>query len=255
MNNKNISYLLDRDSNTPLYKQVEQIIKQLLDTAPYNSGEYLPGENELIEQLGVARHTVRHALKELTDKGLIIRERGKGTKKTHKDNKIHTNIKAWSSFTDEMNAQGQSSKLQSIQTGVKEAPIEVQEFFNAKTELAFLLREYGFSTSSQVDIIFESYFDPALNLDTDIDFSEHKFIKLYDFLKIKRGIIATSSKEKIEVINHSNLKDISLDKAIISSNIIKRTRMVFDQNGNCFEYNLGYYNAELFIFHFESTIN
>ena len=39
----------------------------------------LPGELELAAQLGVSRHTVRHALGVLTNEGLLRRERGRGT--------------------------------------------------------------------------------------------------------------------------------------------------------------------------------
>ena len=42
-------------------------------------GEVLPSENILVEQLGVARSTIRQAMKALEDDGLIRRVQGKGT--------------------------------------------------------------------------------------------------------------------------------------------------------------------------------
>ncbi len=255
MDNKDLSYLLDRNSDIPLYKQVESIIKQLLDAEPYKSGAYLPGENELITQMGVARHTIRYALKELTSKGFITRERGKGTKKTQRDNKIHTNIRAWSSFTDEMNEQGHDTKLKLVQTNVKIPPIEISEYFGTDKALPFLLRKYGLSNNSHPDLFFESYFHPYLNLENDEDFLEYRFVKLYDFLRSKCGIIATSSQERIEVVNSSRVDNIELDGIPQNFSLIKRTRIVLDQNDRCFEYNIGYYNPDVFVLHFKSTNN
>jgi GntR family transcriptional regulator len=42
-------------------------------------GSSLPGELDLAAQLGVSRHTIRHALGVLTAEGLLRRERGRGT--------------------------------------------------------------------------------------------------------------------------------------------------------------------------------
>ena len=258
MENKfnDMSYLLDKNSGTPLYKQVENIIKQMLETEPYNAGDYLPGENELITNLGVARQTVRQALQNLVDKGIITRERGKGSKKTLKRDRIYTRIEAWSSFTAEMNEQGVQAKLFLIETGTKKTIDDVYQVFQCADtwELAYLCRRYGYTKATQTDLYFESYFRPDLQLELDNDFLESNFRKLYEFLKLKKGIIAKSSRESIEILMPQQLSIKGIFNITPDIPIIKRIRIVYDQHGMPFEYNIGYYRSDVFIFKFDSAI-
>lgn len=46
-------------------------------------GDQLPGERRLVEEFGVSRITVRHAIAQLVADGLLVREHGRGTFVTH----------------------------------------------------------------------------------------------------------------------------------------------------------------------------
>ena len=48
------------------------------------SGEQLPPEPELCDQYGVSRITLRHAVDDLIQDGLLVREQGRGTFRTAK---------------------------------------------------------------------------------------------------------------------------------------------------------------------------
>src|SRR5215216_560330 len=63
----------------PLHVQLEGALRQLIRSGELRPGSGLPGELELVAQLRVSRHTVRHALSVLTSEGLLRRERGRGT--------------------------------------------------------------------------------------------------------------------------------------------------------------------------------
>src|SRR5438128_10795489 len=66
-------------SGMPLHSQLETTLRRLIESGQISAGAILPGELELAAQLGVSRHTVRHALGVLTNEGLLRRERGRGT--------------------------------------------------------------------------------------------------------------------------------------------------------------------------------
>ena len=68
-------YFVDKDSRTPLYLQVEEILIDLLRQEPYASGEKLPNEWEISTQLDVSRNTVRKAMYGLLNKNLIVRKK------------------------------------------------------------------------------------------------------------------------------------------------------------------------------------
>ncbi|MGI6071360.1 MAG: GntR family transcriptional regulator [Blautia sp.] len=78
MNHSVISQL-DSSSLTPLYRQLSNIIRSQIESGEYSRDEKIPTEIELSESYGISRITVRKALEELTDEGLLVRKPGKGT--------------------------------------------------------------------------------------------------------------------------------------------------------------------------------
>jgi GntR family transcriptional regulator len=70
---------LDHSSPVPLYHQAAQALEQAIEDGRLPRGSKLEGELDLAEQLGISRPTMRAALKQMVDKGLLIRRRGIGT--------------------------------------------------------------------------------------------------------------------------------------------------------------------------------
>jgi GntR family phosphonate transport system transcriptional regulator len=62
-----------------LWRRIADDFEQAILTGAYATGDRLPGEVEIAGRLGVNRHTVRRALAELTERGLVRAERGSGT--------------------------------------------------------------------------------------------------------------------------------------------------------------------------------
>jgi len=63
----------------PIYLQVEATLKEMIEDTVYSLGEQIPSERELSKQLGVSRMTVRQAIENLTDRGLLERRSTRGT--------------------------------------------------------------------------------------------------------------------------------------------------------------------------------
>jgi GntR family transcriptional regulator len=70
---------LDHSSPVPLYHQAAQALEQAIEDGRLPRGSKLESELDLAEQLGISRPTMRAAIKQLVDKGLLIRRRGIGT--------------------------------------------------------------------------------------------------------------------------------------------------------------------------------
>ena len=70
---------LSLDSDIPLYAQLVGIIKRNISTGVLAVGALLPSEAELCRCLSISRNTVRQAIGELEDEGLVVRKRGRGT--------------------------------------------------------------------------------------------------------------------------------------------------------------------------------
>ena len=63
----------------PLYHQAAQALEAAIEDGRLPEGSRLEGETELAARIGISRPTMRAALKQLADKGLLIRRRGIGT--------------------------------------------------------------------------------------------------------------------------------------------------------------------------------
>lgn len=70
---------LDRSSPVPLYYQVSRQIEAAIERGELEAGARLENETGLARRWGLSRPTMRRAIQELVDKGLVVRKRGIGT--------------------------------------------------------------------------------------------------------------------------------------------------------------------------------
>lgn len=71
--------ILDTQSYSPLYRQLMLKLRSDIASGVYPVHSRIPSEQELCETYQVSRVTVRKALAELTQEGLLKRHQGKGT--------------------------------------------------------------------------------------------------------------------------------------------------------------------------------
>lgn len=63
----------------PLYVQALELLREMLSSGQYKLGDRLPSEDDLAEELGISRPTLRRALVHLETRGMISRRQGIGT--------------------------------------------------------------------------------------------------------------------------------------------------------------------------------
>ena len=66
-------------TRTPLYRRVEEHIREQVAAGALVPGDLVPSENQLVRSLGVSQGTVKKALDNLVHAGLLYRHQGKGT--------------------------------------------------------------------------------------------------------------------------------------------------------------------------------
>ena len=62
-----------------LHRQLFLVLREQINRGAFEVGQALPTEQALCEQFGVSRITVRRALQDLSDQGLVERRHGRGT--------------------------------------------------------------------------------------------------------------------------------------------------------------------------------
>lgn len=67
------------DKDAKLYKMVVQALRSEILRGAYQVGGALPSESILVGRFGVSRHTIREAIRNLRDLGLVESRQGKGT--------------------------------------------------------------------------------------------------------------------------------------------------------------------------------
>jgi len=113
---------LDRSSPVPLYFQVAQQIERAITEGDLAPGDRLDNEISLAEQFGLSRPTMRRAIQELVDKGLLVRKRGVGTQVVH--GQVTRPVELTSLF-DDLTHHHQTPTTKVLINEIIEAPDEV----------------------------------------------------------------------------------------------------------------------------------
>ncbi len=74
------NFFIDRQSPIPLYFQLAQHLEGAIASGAIPPGTLFENEIDMAEAMGVSRPTMRRVMEQLSDKGLIVRRRGIGTR-------------------------------------------------------------------------------------------------------------------------------------------------------------------------------
>ena len=96
--------MIDKNSPIPIYYQLEEHIRELIDKGELRPGDSLPAEREYAEKYQISRMTVRQAFTKLVNEGYLYRLQGKGTFVAER--KIEKALQGITSFTEDMKARG-----------------------------------------------------------------------------------------------------------------------------------------------------
>jgi GntR family transcriptional regulator len=113
---------IDRTSPVPLYFQVAQQLEAAIADGRFPPGSRLPNEVELAAKLAFSRPTMRRAMDYLVDRGLIVRQRGVGTRVVSPNVRRSLNL---TSLYDDMAADGQRPQTRVLSNDIVEASSEV----------------------------------------------------------------------------------------------------------------------------------
>ncbi|WP_209125570.1 GntR family transcriptional regulator [Alkalihalobacillus sp. BA299] len=96
--------MINKNSPLPIYYQLEEQIKSLIEKGELKPGDVIPSEREYAEKYEISRMTVRQAINKLVNDGYLYRKKGSGTFVSEK--KIEQALQGLTSFTEDMKARG-----------------------------------------------------------------------------------------------------------------------------------------------------
>jgi GntR family transcriptional regulator len=112
---------LDAYSGEQLYRQLYRMLRAAILSGDLAEGEAIPSENQLRDQFGIARTTVRNAMSLLVSEGLVQQVRGRGTIVSHRP--ISHSIWNFGSFTELARRQGQRPVTRVLEHQVKDGEL------------------------------------------------------------------------------------------------------------------------------------
>lgn len=241
--------MLDRSKDSkPLYLQIKDILKQKIINNEYAVGTTIPSENELEEIFGVSRMTIRQAVNELVNEGLLKKERGRGKGTVVLSSAIADKLSTVKSFTQKMQEQGLILKNKQINLSIVSPTETIATALNINPNDKVLRLSRIRMVNNDIIMYSISYIPESLDLPLDAQL----YGSLYQLLTTK-NIQITHAEEYIEAM----LADESISQALeisINDAVLKRTRISQDQYNRNIEYTTTYYRSDKYKYVVELTV-
>jgi DNA-binding GntR family transcriptional regulator len=190
---------LEPGAGVPLHRQLETTLRGLIQSGEVRPGSSLPGELELAAQLGVSRHTIRHALGVLTAEGLLRRERGRGTVVLPGGGATHTpferSLSTFYAFAWEVRARGEEQRSFVLEREVQPAGPELAERLGVPATES-LERIVRLRTANNDPLLLETSFLPR-RLSEQLDQAALERDSVYDVLERRCGLRVVGARETI----------------------------------------------------------
>ncbi len=231
---------LDRSGPIPLYFQVSQRIEQAIMDGTLPAGARLENEVSLGERLRLSRPTIRRAIQDLVDKGLLVRRRGIGTQVVH--GRVTRGVELTSLYEDlQQSGQRPSTRILSVEV-VKATELLADRL--AVPEGAAVLHVKRVRLADNVPVsVLENWLPTEF---TDITARELETAGLYEILRA-RGVTIRVAKQRIAArtatTDDSLLLDIDKHSALITME-----RTAFDSSGKAIEFGSHCYRPDLYSF-------
>lgn len=231
---------LDRSGPVPLYYQIARRIEDAIERGELLPGARLENEVKLADQLGLSRPTVRQAIQELVDSGLLVRRRGVGTQVVH--GRITRKVELTSLYDDlERSQQRPSTRLLMHETAVP--PEEIIEALSLERGQAVLhLRRLRYADGVPFALL-ENYLAPDF---ADITREQLEHRGLYQILR-SRGASMRVAKQRIGA-RKADAEESRLFGHPEGSPVLTMSRTLYDDSGRAIEHGLHSYLPELYSF-------
>lgn len=231
---------LERSGPIPLYFQVATRIEQAIMDGTLPAGSRLENEISLGERLGLSRPTVRRAIQDLVDKGLLVRRRGIGTQVVH--GQVTRGVELTSLYEDLSNS-GKKAQTNLLSLAVvKATKTDVEHLGCALGDEILWVRRLRLADGVPVAVM-ENWLPTEFIDFADADFTEHG---LYQLLR-SRGVNIRVAKQRIGA-RKANSEEANLLAIEKGSALLTMDRTAYDNSGRAIEYGHHCYRPDLYSF-------
>jgi GntR family transcriptional regulator len=240
----------------PKYLQLREWLREMIKKGRYSIGERLPSEMALSRMFGINRNTVRQALLQLLDDGLIVKKNGVGTfVSADTTKKVLYSLQNIISLSNELSKLGFKSKAKTLSKNVVTATDDITEklMLGSDRQTIEIIRvRYGNDIPLVLERCYYSYKEYKEILEMDIPDSLNKV--LID----KFGVVLEHSVQTLSSISLPE-KDAELLEVESGFPATLQESIIYDNNNIAVELLHSSYRGDKFVFKIESgrfsTIN
>ncbi len=231
---------VDRSGPIPLYYQVATRIEEAIRSGKVPAGSRLENEVALSERLGLSRPTIRRAIQDVVDKGLLVRRRGIGTQVIHGEVARQVEL---TSLQEDLVRLGRRPSTTLLLKEVVPADAIMAKHLTVDAGASVLHIRRLRSTDDTPLAILENYLpEDFLDLSSD-DLTQYG---LYQVLRA-RGTTMRVANERIGARKATKeegaLLDLDKGGAVLTMN-----RTAYDNSGRAVEYGQHCYRPDLYSF-------
>jgi GntR family transcriptional regulator len=215
-----------RHNPLPLYLQVEQDLRRLIESHEWGSGYRIPSEKELEDLYGASRITIRRALQDLAADGLLIREPGRGT--FVREPTLTAEPRGVTSFTEEMIRLGLKADARTIDCGREAADALVADRLHlSEGDPVVVIRRLRVADEKPLGIQCARL--PAQRF-PELESVDLSGRSLYEYLRVQYGVIPTEADEMFRVgrIEGDDAQLLNVEAGACAFLV---ERLTFDQHG------------------------
>jgi GntR family transcriptional regulator len=207
-------------------------LRSQIEKGELRFGDVIPGERELSESLNVSRMTLRAAIDELVDEGLLVRQRGRGTVVSHVRINKQAQVAGFMSFSEEMRARGlePSSRILAFKSEIADAAVAAQLDLTLGAQVILLKRV---RLANGDPMALERCYVPYERFSTLLKFDLSKR-SLYDILENEFDTRPTMCQETVEAValDAPEARDLHVKRG---EPALLVTRVTRDARGNLIE--------------------
>jgi len=241
--------MLDPNSPKPLYLQLKEKIRNAIETGEWKPDTKIPSERDLCKQYNVSRITVRQAISEAENEGLLYKIQGKGT--FVKAPKIEQGLMKITSFGNTLRNSGLNGRTEIIKSEIMPVNFQLSNILRIDmTEHVVNLRLLGLANEEPI-VHYDSYFTHEIgvkmleaaqkNAKAGIPFSTYD---LYGQLNIGADTVS----QTFEAIN-CDAEMARILKVKKGTALLVVTSIVNNHDGKPIEYKTAMYKADKYKFH------
>jgi len=227
---------LSDETGVPLYVQIRNLLRERIRLGEWAADEPMPTEEELVAHFGVSRTTVRQAMSDLANEGLVVRHAGRGT--FARQPLMVVRMQQWHSLTTDIAQRGLRPSKTILSVGKLDAGAEIAHRASELAERDVLhIRSVRYADGAPI-IVLDSYFpfelcgfltqlelgDPGVSIERAL--ADHGIELTRATGEISATLASADEAEHLDIVKGSPLVEIATKSYSADGRVVEYSRGV-----------------------------